>query len=65
MPPSVSHVFDRMQERFGARLGRPAVGHGVVALPTALAATPENLAALEAAWRFDSAPVDSEARRER
>ena len=45
-------AISRLSLAFGARVGRPVVHAGVVALPTALAPTAANLAALETAWRF-------------
>jgi hypothetical protein len=47
-------AVSRLNLSFGARVGRPVVHAGVVALPTALAPTAANLAALERAWRFAS-----------
>lgn len=52
----LDNTMARMQLSFGARVGRPVVHGGVVALPTALAPTRENLAALVDAWRFDTEP---------
>ncbi len=59
MTPNLDMSLLQTRATFGARVGRPVVHAGVVALPTALAFTPANLAALEAAWRFER-PVHSE-----
>ena len=63
MTPNLDMSLLQTRATFGARVGRPVVHAGVVALPTALAFTPANLAALEAAWRFEREAPAEESRR--
>ncbi len=62
MTPNLDIPTLRTRSTFGARVGRPVVHGGVVALPTSLAMTAANLAALEAAWQFET-PASVESRR--
>lgn len=60
MTPNLDIPTMRTRVTFGARVGRPVVHAGVVAMPSSLALTAANLAALEAAWQFESpAPIES------
>ncbi len=48
--PELDLVSSRLRRSFGALVARPVAHAGVIAMPTALAPTAQNLAALEAAW---------------
>lgn len=54
MTPNLELPTMRTRATFGPRVGRPVVHGGVVAMPTSLAMTAANLAALEAAWQFET-----------
>jgi hypothetical protein len=53
----------RVREALGARLGGPVQHHGVLATTRPLAMSAANLAALEAAWRFEAEGADATASR--
>ena len=55
MSPNLEAYITRLSDVLGARLGRPSVHGGVMTMSRALAMSPENLAAIEAAWRSDRA----------
>ena len=55
MTPNLEQTITRTQENLGARVGRLVSHGGVITTSRALAMSPENLALLEAAWRFDTA----------
>lgn len=57
MTPNLEQTMTRAEKTLGARIGRLVSHGGVVTTTRALAMSPENLAMLEAAWRFD-APKD-------
>jgi len=57
MTPNLEQTMTRTEQTLGARVGRLVSHGGVVTTTRALAMTPENLALLQAAWRFD-APKD-------
>lgn len=55
MTPNLEQTINRTQANLGARVGRLVSHGGVITTSRALAMSPENLALLEAAWRFDAA----------
>jgi len=62
MTPNLDLPTMQTRATFGALVGRPVVHNGVVWMPTSLALTPANLAALEAAWQFEL-PSNHDSRR--
>jgi hypothetical protein len=51
-PHELDSLFLHLRQRLGAHVARPVAYAGVIAVPTGLAPTAQNLAALEAAFAF-------------